>query len=106
MHALLGILRKLSPLLVIFSVGLLLFDLVNEWVFNHRLKIRNVEELWVSLSNAGLAGAVKPHLSFGRAWEMFLHLPAPAALLLVAAVNYILFRILFYLARGDSRSLL
>lgn len=102
------IFRKSTWALAIVAALLLAYDLVNGWIASARFHVRTVQELWTTLSPAGFEkaqSALRLRLS-PKALDFLLHLPAPAGLLLLAAFTYIVFRILFYLGRGDNHSLL
>ncbi len=108
MQAIAYALRKISQLLAVFAAGLFLFDIVREWISGARFKVRSVQEFWMGAAPASFdkwQAVAKARVS-GRHWDMFLHLPAPLAIVALAALVYVTFRFLFYLGRGDNHSLL
>ena len=93
-----GLFRGLSQILILWALGLALYDLVWEWFVNARFKIRTVREM---LGEQGVK-TLQGFLSKG-AGDSLLHLPAPVAIALLAAAVYLIYRLLF-LVSGESKS--
>jgi hypothetical protein len=92
------IIRNISRGLAAFSVLLLLYEVVYQWIVNVQFKIRTGAEMWP----APASGPLKALMS-SKLWDSIAHLPAPAIPAIGAVFLYIVFRILATLdSKGKS----
>jgi hypothetical protein len=97
-------LRSLSILLMLPAIGLLIYDLVNEWFVNARFKVRTLNEVWsahdkTSLTTArtALGDILSPSMA-----DQYFAWPAPLALGIVPVALYLIYRIWFKVAGGQG----
>lgn len=95
-----GFLRGLSKFLMIFPVGVFLYDLIYEFAIKNRFRIRTLKELGNDVDKPLYQDIATFMKGFITSWDKFADWPAPLALLVLPVFLYIVYRIIFMLSGG------
>ena len=92
-------LRTLSRIFAFLGVAVALYDACYHWFLKNKFHIRPLKDLWTDFHKASYTEAL-PHLKavFSN-WDIIAGWPAPVVLLAIAAIFYVLYRLIFA-ARG------
>lgn len=92
--------RSLSKILAALAGIIAVYDLVYFWFLRNKVHIRSVRELWTDLHKDSYESALPVLETVFSSWDKMAGWPAPVLLLVVSAVLYVIFRILFALRGG------
>lgn len=92
-------LRTLSKLFAFVAVCVALYDTCYHFFIKNKFHVRSLKDFWTDIHKASYSDAL-PHLRGVFAhWEKIEAWPAPVVFLAIAAIFYVLYRLIFA-ARG------
>jgi hypothetical protein len=94
------LLRSLGKLLSVLALGLALYDVCYHWFIQNRFHIRSLKEFWKDVDKKSYESLLPELRHLFSGWDRMASWPLPLILLSVAALLYVLFRLMFAIRGG------